>query len=276
MRDAVARLWSELVQRNRALAWLGLVHFALLLCLIVLIVVDDRQVTGLNRWIKPGKFAASVGIYAWTLAWYLGYLKGNPTSVRVIGRGVASLMYVEISCVLMQASRGVASHFNNSTPLDRIVFALMGLLIIVNTLFAVYTLLVFCVGRVELPSPYLWGIRLGLLIFILTSLEGFAMVRRSAHTVGLPDGGPGLPIVNWSTAGGDLRVAHFFGLHALQLIPLTGYFLSKRGRTPLLAPAGWTAAVALAYALVIVAFFLQALHGQPIVSFEAPIALTSQ
>ncbi len=52
------------------------------------------------------------------------------------------------------------------------------------------------------------------------------MVTHGGHTVDAPDGVHGLPFVNWSTAFGDLRVAHFFALHSLQAFPLLGLLIS--------------------------------------------------
>ena len=52
------------------------------------------------------------------------------------------------------------------------------------------------------------------------------------HTIGAPDGTPGLPLVNWSRTHGDLRIPHFFGLHGLQAIPLLAVGLSGAPPVP--------------------------------------------
>ena len=137
------------------------------------------------------------------------------------------VMTIEIVFIVLQAARGTTSHFNNSSVLDAAIFAIMGLMITVNTM-AMLAMLVKL--RRDTPpdrAGYLWGVRMGIALFILASLEGFVIVANNAHTVALPDGGPGLPFVNWSTQSGDLRVAHFVGMHALQGLPLLGYLLDR-------------------------------------------------
>jgi hypothetical protein len=102
---------------------------------------------------------------------------------------------------------------------------------------------------------------------VLASLEGFAMVIHSAHSVGVPDGGPGLPLLNWSARGGDLRVAHFFGMHALQVLPLAGYLLSTRRAGSLTSNVErWVQAGGAVYALLALLLFLWAMSGRPLVS----------
>jgi hypothetical protein len=129
--------------------------------------------------------------------------------------------------VVLQGARGVKSHYNNSTPFDATVFGLMGLTITASTFLLVWMLVEFFRHPAAgLGSAFLWGIRLGLLSAVLGSVQGSAMIRRNAHTVSAPDGGPGLPVMNFSTVAGDLRIAHAVALHGLQVLPLAGWWLA--------------------------------------------------
>src|SRR5258708_8542861 len=93
--------------------------------------------------------------------------------------------------------------------------------------------------------PFAWSLRLGLLVSLVGMAGGFFMVRPTheqlvamaanhgprivgAHSVGVADGGPGLPVVGWSTAGGGLRGAHFLGIHAMPIFPFFGWFGARR------------------------------------------------
>ncbi|HEX8560371.1 MAG TPA: hypothetical protein VF668_19905 [Pyrinomonadaceae bacterium] len=255
---------GEVYARDRVLALTGWGTAALFVALLAVAPFDGRTVTGLNPWVKPLKFCLSVTAYVWTLAWFVGHLRTR--WARLVSWGTALVFAVEMACLVSQAARGVTSHYNVRTPYDAAVFSLMGLMIAFNTLLVGVTLALFFfrVARPLAPA-YLWGVRLGLLLFFLGSLEGMAMVSNMAHTVGAPDGGPGLPFVNWSTRSGDLRVAHFLAFHALQLLPLAGYALGR------LKP-GWPGrrqvaavfALALLYSAAVSLVFWQALAGRPL------------
>lgn len=103
------------------------------------------------------------------------------------------------------------------------------------------------------------------------SRAAFTDSRSGAHSVGVADGGPGLPIVGWSTTGGDLRITHFAGLHAMQLLPLFARALARprfdrlgiSGRLALVRTAGC------AYLGLIVLLAWQAARGQSIVAPDA-------
>jgi hypothetical protein len=177
-------------------------------------------------------------------------------------------MVVETMCLWIQAGRGVPSHFNAATPFDAAVFGAMGIMILINSFLGMLMLGLFFQRGVDLPRVYLWGIRLGLGVFLLGSLEGMAMIASNGHAVGATDDGPRLPFFNWSLEGGDLRIAHMLGLHALQLIPLFSYLLLLRQkgveRSSSLVVL-W--ASSLVYLVLMGLAFLQALSGSPFVSW---------
>jgi len=221
----------ELRRRNKILFWFGLAClFSALVC-FVLIYFTNIQVLGINAFIKPSKFFLSVTIMSWTFGWLLVYLQ-NQRAVRIFSWATVILMGFELVIITMQAAQGKKSHFNISTPADALLFSLMGVAITVFVFWVAYIAWLFYSQKTfTISYSFLWGIRLGMTLFVVYALTGFVMVANMAHTVGAPDGGPGLPYTNWSTQYGDLRVAHFFGMHSLQFLPFVGWLLNNNKNT---------------------------------------------
>jgi hypothetical protein len=258
----MTRALRQLYESNPVLAVIGWMHWILAVALMLGVAFDSRTILGINPWIKPVKFSISIAIYVWTLAWFLRYLTGRTRAVRIISWVVAMTMVAEIIGITLQSARGVPSHFNMATPLDAAIFSAMGAVIGVNTVMIVWVCVLFFVDHPDLPLAYLWGIRFGLLLFLLAAAEGVFMVIHGSHTVCAPDGGAGLPFVNWSRAHGDLRVAHFAGMHALQVLPLFGYWMGRSGR-PEAAQVSYTSGVFFVYLGGMVLLFWIAWLGHP-------------
>ncbi|RZK62632.1 MAG: hypothetical protein EOO59_02020 [Hymenobacter sp.] len=229
---------------------------------VALLPLDHRLVMGAPVWLKPLKFSLSIVAYTWTLAWLLADLPAPAQrAVRRISGGVALSMVVEIAVIFVQAGRGVTSHYNASSPLNGALFGLMGVFIAVNTVLTIWALYLAWRYRPHGPAGYVWGLRLGLLVFVAGSMLGGYMIHNQQHTVGAPDGGPGLLGLGWSTVAGDVRIAHFLGMHALQALPLLGWALSRR--VPRRAAAlTWLGAGL--YAAAVAGLLTQALAGRPL------------
>lgn len=251
----------NLLKEQRLLIYSGIAYGLLFVILAVVSMFDQTEILGVNGWIKPMKFASSIGVFLTTLAVYLYFIDGRERSKRLIAIGAVATMIGEMVLIIVQATRGVRSHFNISTPLDGMVFGTMGVLITINTILVGFLLYLYCRENVRLSRSMIWGMRFGLAIMIAASIQGGYMSAQLGHAVGVKDGGPGLPFVNWSTIGGDLRIAHFVGLHALQAIPLFA-FLAERfaGSKATLT----TTAFAVFYFVLFSAVLWQAILGRPI------------
>ena len=221
---------NELRNRNPVLYYFGWIYFLGGIICIILWQTTDIIVLGINAFIKPAKFFLSIWIFCWTMGWYLEYLD-NKRRVRNYTWMVVIVMIIEQFIITWQAANGRLSHFNTTTPFYQSLFYIMGAAI---TTLVIWTIVVgywFCKQKqFRAPMPYIWGIRLGIFVFAIFAFEGGYIASHLSHTVGGPMGGPGLPVVNWSTEFGDLRVAHFIGIHSLQLIPLFGYYIAKTNR----------------------------------------------
>jgi hypothetical protein len=234
----IASGWRALAMANRPLAFTVLAMLVLLAGYAVGLAVDSRLVTGAPVWLKPAKFAVSIAVYTATLAWLLSFL-ANRRLVAVVSWTTAVLLLGEMVLVTLQAARGTTSHFNDASEFDAALFQAMGVMIAVVWLVGVATAL--ALWRHRFADPALGrALRLG----VVVSLFGMAVavlmtlpapgiepapLATGGHGVGVVDGGPGLPVVGWSTVGGDLRIPHFVGIHALQLVPLLAWALARFG-----------------------------------------------
>jgi hypothetical protein len=243
--------------KHSAMAWFGSIQFLAAIVLLLLTQVDERLLNGVNVWIKPIKFHLTAGVFIWTMAVLLDFLPDRKKVAR-ISFYLMLCMAVETFFIDLQAARGVASHFNHTSIFNEIVYAVMGVFILFNTGVVSYTAYQFFKQSTELSQAMLWVVRLGLILFVIGSLEGGVMSGLDKHSVGAPDDVVGLFFLNWNTQGGDLRIAHFMGIHALQVIPLFAYLVERYFK---LSSVSLVMAFALLYFLAFNLLFVQALKG---------------
>ncbi|HEX6536765.1 MAG TPA: hypothetical protein VF041_19415 [Gemmatimonadaceae bacterium] len=252
---------------------------------LVGILADPRVITGAPAWLKPFKFAISTAVYSLTLAWMFTWLPDWPRVRRVVGWTTAIVFVVEVGIIDTQAWRGTTSHFNVSTPLDRTLFAVMGTAILLQTLASVSVAVALWRQRFA-DRPLAWALRLGMALTIAGAMTGSLMTRPTraqlaharagermttvgAHTVGAPDGGPGVPLTGWSSEHGDVRVPHFIGLHAIQALALIAVAL-RRWRRPEAVRVRAVVAAAASYASLFLLLLWEALRGRSVVAPDSP------
>ncbi len=269
-----ATFWREIVRCSPALAWTGAALVAWSCMTALLPLVDERTFQGVSVWLKPWKFQVSVGTYLLTLALFLAWLPVSSREGRAgryvvwaaIGGGLFEALYIT-----WQGAHAQASHYNLSSSLYASLYTLMGIgAVLMNLTSGVLGVLVFKSPQVAMSRSMRHAIGWGLIITCVlgTATGGYLGSRAmtGGHWVGgsATDAG-GLAIFHWSRHGGDLRVAHFFAIHAMHFLPIVGWMLarlspsenSEAARTRVI----WCAGVLLC--VVCGATFLQALRGHP-------------
>ncbi|HCR48419.1 MAG TPA: hypothetical protein DIW24_02245 [Bacteroidetes bacterium] len=205
---------------------------------------DDRLVMGINAWIKPLKFTLSGLLYALTLLALPRYLSPTPRRTKLVLDISGMMLAIEMVLIYVQAFRARPSHFNAETLEDLLIFNAMAIGISVFWAMNLVLMIWFMrqkTGDDLLKRGVIWGFisaLSGMLVGFLMSIpsemqlaalqSGQQIALMGSHTVGAPDGGTGLPFLNWSITFGDLRVAHFIGIHAIQILPLFAIWMSER------------------------------------------------
>ncbi|MFD5826967.1 hypothetical protein [Lentzea sp. NPDC060358] len=254
---------------HRPLVVFGSLMVLLIPVALVGLLLDDRTVVNSPIWLKPLKFAVSLALYSFTLAYLLTFLKRFQRAGWWAGTVLAAAGAAEMVVIVGQVIRGRRSHFNFETPLDTALFSIMGSTIVV--LWITHAVVAILLWRTDFANKALaWSIRLGLVISFLGLGVGFLMTSPKpgqaldgdtlgSHTVGAPDGGAYMALTGWSTEHGDLRVGHFVGMHALQVLPVLIALLGDRATVRL----AWVTSASFLGIFLLVTW--QALRGQSLV-----------
>jgi hypothetical protein len=251
------------------LYWVGLALLLMSIPTLALTLLDSRQLQGVSVWLKPFKFQLSTGMYLLTLALFMVWLPAaalrTKTARYVVWAAVVSGLF-EVGYITWQGSQGAASHFNTQTPLLATMYTLMGIGAVVLASAALVLGILIARNRAYgLPAALKLAVVLGLILtFVIgTGFGGYLSAQRAGHWVGgvLSDSG-GLPLVKWSRSGGDLRVAHFFGIHAMHFIPAFAAALGL-ARVPQASALRAVWIFAIAFTVFCIWTFVQARNGIP-------------
>ena len=208
----------EQIKRNSILFWYGVLNFVLLVFCIGLSLFDDTQVLGQNAWLNPMKYYFSIGIFIWSMGWYLYYLN-NLFQRNVLIWGFLLTTFIQTSIVLLQSIRGVSSFYNINSPFDKLVFGFQTVSQIVFILLMVVTTYFFYYQKKNSKSQHFtWGIRMGMIIFLIGLFIGVYMMMVYGNNESIL----GSNILN--KKHGNLKIPFFLGIHGLQIIPLLSYY----------------------------------------------------
>ena len=256
---------AEFFVRQGSLAMYGFAALALSLIALMLQLIDPRLLeSGVNVWVKPAKFFSSVGIFALTAAWFFGYVRPERRNSLPMRASAAMLLIggtFELLWITWQGANGLESHFNHSTPFYSLMYGLMGIFAVV--LVGSTLPLAWEIARRparHLRSDFVTAVVAGLVLtFLLGGILGGYMSSQAGHSVGAE--GARTFLFGWNRSGGDLRIAHFLGIHAEQAIPILAALTAEAG---LGARARWAALAlgTLAYAGLTLAIFAQAVAGR--------------
>ena len=263
--------------------WIGFYFsFLFLLVSILGLIIDDRILQYVPIWLKPFKFSVSSVIFIGSILYFLKYIS-NQKFIYLTNKIVSYGLMIELLIIFFQAYRGKMSHFNNQTFEDFILFQIMAITIVCVWLgFGVYAWKLF--KSTEYGNDLVFkGIQVGAIITFLTMPFAFTMPQPSktqlqeiiknksqiglvvgSHTVDEKDPSQTYPLTGWAKTGGDLRIAHFLGLHALQILPILAFLLNGinftiSNKKRILSTTGFF------YLLLVVVVLVQALKGIPII-----------
>ena len=257
--------WHDLKNLQSAWFYSMVGNLALMVFCLVAQQFDERTLFDVSVWSKPFKFALSLAVYFGTLLWMWQFV---PTSFRHSKAGawlvgIPTFMgFFEMAYIAYQAALGEASHFNFTSNFHATMYSLMGFG--ATCMVVILGWLAIVIGRQNsMRQPLILSIVLGLVLtLVLGGGFGGYMGSAGGHWVNAPaTDANSVAFFNWTRNGGDLRVAHFFGMHAMQLIPLFAMLLPQKTNNNL--KLSLIVTFACAFSAFTTMTFVQAINAQP-------------
>lgn len=189
--------------------------------------VDGGPWEGPVSWRKPVTFGLSFGLTLITLIWVTTWIQFGERARSVALGMFTAASIVEVALISLQAWRGVPSHFNSETGLDRVIatsLAVGGGLILVSVLVITAALRAGSVVRADMRL----AVRFGLLLLVVALLFGAAMIARGVIAVQAGD-----PQIAYTTAG-TFKPIHAVAMHAILVLPGIAWLLGFTRWTDLL------------------------------------------
>lgn len=207
-------------------------------------------------WLKPLRFQLALVVHLGTIALCLRTVAATERREAGVRRLVAAIVACaafEAVYITARGAAGLRSHFASGLS-GNLGYALMGLaatlLVVATALVGMRILRARPAGEPHRKLAAGLGLAIGGIAGLVT---GATISIAGGPLVGAEAGGAVMPLFGWSTAGGDLRVAHFVGLHTAQALPLFALAAGARVGTGSvrLAALALVAATTAAYALAL-------------------------
>lgn len=181
--------------------------------------IDGGSLSGDISWRKPILFGFSAGATMLSLGWLVGKLKPR-FGDGLLFAAFSAAMLAEVGLITMQQWRGVASHFNRTTPLDANVLGwIEGLIFFATIVIADLTYRSF--GSLKTSPDMKLAIRGGTALLLFACLLGFVLVGHGNYqqSIGQHPGTYG--------DAGVMKFPHGMPIHAIQFFPLLAWCLTK-------------------------------------------------
>lgn len=228
----INRLPKELKKRNFILYTLGINLLILFTIYLFALAICQYNIYELCHWLKPGKFTLSFALYAFTIGWFLYYLKNtlSETTLRILSWMIAATIVLELFVIFAQTTTETTFYSLLNVPasttqgLQRVLYILGNILILSNTAITTYIAVQFFKPLPVQPEIYLTSIRVSFIVFLLSCLLGILMVLHYGQT-DLDGNSLGLPFTQITTLRSNLISIHFLGIHIMQILPFVTYYL---------------------------------------------------